>query len=219
MEHTGSLQSVPDEELLRRLSELLCRSRHVDADIIAHVGEVDARRLYAREAAPSMFAYCTHVLHLSEFEAYLRITVARAARRHPLILTMLRDGSLHLSAVARLAPHLTTENCEALARRAAHRSKREIEELIADLAPQPDAPTVVRKLPDRRAVIPGVPAFQHGSDRGSAPSAELVCGRDAGRPGAPRTDPSERDYRTGLLPRVCGGKADLRVRVHHAGRG
>ena len=36
---------------------------------------------------------------------------------------------------------------------------------------------------------------------------------------APRTDPSERDYRTGLLPRVCGGEADLRVRVHHAGRG
>ena len=38
-----------------------------------------------------------------------------------------------------------------------------------------------------------------------------VCGRDAGRPGAPRTDPSERNYRTGLPPQVrrqrrCSGQ-------------
>ena len=48
-------------------------------------------------------------------------------------------------------------------------------------------------------------------------------GRDGPSPlrvrAAPRTDPSERDYRTGLLPWVCGGEADLRVRVHHAGEG
>jgi hypothetical protein len=86
MEDTRPLHTVPDEELLRRLSELLRHSRR------AHVGEVDARRLYAREASPSMFAYCTQVLHLSEFEAYLRITVARAARLHPVLLAMPRTG-------------------------------------------------------------------------------------------------------------------------------
>jgi hypothetical protein len=31
-----------------------------------------------------------------------------------------------------------------------HRSKREIEELIAELAPRPDAPAVIRRLPARR---------------------------------------------------------------------
>jgi hypothetical protein len=36
----------------------------------------------------------------------------------------------------------------------------------------------------------------------------LVCGRDAGRPGAPRADPSVRHYRTGLLPWVRGQGAD-----------
>jgi hypothetical protein len=82
------------DELLRRLSGLLRQSRRVEADLVAHVGEVDARRLYAREASPSIFVYCTQVLHLSEFEAYLRITVARAARRHPVLLEMLREGSL-----------------------------------------------------------------------------------------------------------------------------
>ena len=37
--------------------------------------------------------------------------------------------------------------------------------------------------------------------------------------GAPRTDPSVRDYRTGLLPWVRGGEARLREWVHDAGWG
>ena len=72
--------AISDDELLRRLTDLLRQSRRVEADLVAHIGEVDERRLYAREAAPSMFAYCTEVLHLSEAEAYLRIAVARASR-------------------------------------------------------------------------------------------------------------------------------------------
>ncbi|HYN03636.1 MAG TPA: HNH endonuclease, partial [Vicinamibacteria bacterium] len=87
-----------------------------------------------------MFVYCTEALHLSEAEAYLRIAAARAAREHPALLTLLADGRLHLTAIAKLAPHLTLENREALLGRAAHRSKREIEELVAELSPRPDAP-------------------------------------------------------------------------------
>jgi hypothetical protein len=97
-----------------------------------------------------MFAYCTEVLHLSEAEAYLRITVARASREHPMLLTMLGDGRLHLTAIAKLAPHLTRENRDALLGRAIHRSKREIEELIVERAPRPDAPALMRRLPERK---------------------------------------------------------------------
>jgi len=93
-----------------------------------------------------MFAYCTDVLHLSEAEAYLRIAAARASREHPMLLDMLADGRLHLSGIAKLAPHLTRENRDALLDRAAHRGKRQIEELVAELAPRPDAPAVMRKL-------------------------------------------------------------------------
>jgi len=130
----------------------------VEADLVAHIGEVDERRLYAREASPSMFAYCTEILHLSEAEAYLRIAAARAAREHPLLLTMLGDGRLHLTGIAKLAPHLTPENRDALLKRATHRSKREIEELIAELAPRPDAPAVIRKLPEKRPDVPSAVA-------------------------------------------------------------
>ena len=80
---TIALRSVPDDVLLHRLGELVSRSRRVEADLVAHIGEVDARRLFARFAFPSMFAYCTDHLHLSEAEAYRRLTVARASRKYP----------------------------------------------------------------------------------------------------------------------------------------
>ena len=144
-----SIESLPDEELLLRLADLLRQSRRVEADLVAHIGEVDRRRLFSRYACPSMFAYCTEVLRLSEHEAYLRIAVARAAREHPVLLVLLSDGRLHLAGIAKLAPHLTPDNRDALLARAVHKSKREIEELVAELAPQPDTPSLMRRLPGR----------------------------------------------------------------------
>ena len=151
---------IPDDAILRRLSELVHRSRRVEAELVAHIGEVDARRLYAREAASSMFIYCTEVLHLSEHEAYLRIGVARASRKHPMLLEMLSDGRLHLSGMARLAPLLTEANREAVLARAAGRSKREIEELVAELSPKKDVPATIRKLPERRGKTKSNPSPQ-----------------------------------------------------------
>jgi hypothetical protein len=46
-----------------------------------------------------------------------------------------------------LAPHLTAENHEAVLARAGGLSRREIEDLVAELAPRPDVPSSVRKLP------------------------------------------------------------------------
>jgi hypothetical protein len=149
MSHERNLQSISDGDLLRRLSELLRQSRRVESELVAHIGEVDERRLYAREGSPSLFHFCTEVLHLSEAEAYLRITAARASRAQPAILTMLGDGRLHLSGIAKIAPHLTGAHRATLLARAAHKTKRQIEVLIAELAPKPDVPATMRKLPVR----------------------------------------------------------------------
>ena len=52
-----TLKSISDDELLRRLSGLVEKSRRVESELVAHVAEVDERRLYAREACSSMFTY------------------------------------------------------------------------------------------------------------------------------------------------------------------
>jgi HNH endonuclease len=149
-DRTLTLQAVPDDELLKRLGELVSQSGRVEADVVAHIGEVDERRLFARQAFPSMFAYCTESLHLSEAEVYRRITVARAARQHPELLEALREGRLHLSGLARLVPLVNSDNCTELLQRASHLTTRQIEHLIAELAPWPDVPSMIRKLPRKR---------------------------------------------------------------------
>jgi hypothetical protein len=170
MKCNDDVRSLTDGDLLSRLGELVRQSRRVEAELIAHIGEVDARRLYASQAASSMFVYCTRLLHLSEAEAYLRIAVARAARKHPELLAMLADGRLHLSGAVVIAPHLTVENRAWVLAHAAHRSKRQIEELVAELAPRPEVPATIRKLPESRAAAGAPPALAAAGDPNAPPS-------------------------------------------------
>src|SRR5262245_3320720 len=173
MEDSRPLRSIADDELLRRLGALVGESRSVEHDLVAHIAEVDARKLYAREASSSMHVYCTNVLHLSGAEAYLRIAAARASLKHPILLTMLADGRLNLTAVGLLAPHLTAGNRDALLARAVHQSKRRIQRLVAEVAPRPDVPAVMRKLPERRAAacLPPPPLTLSPEAVGAAPVA------------------------------------------------
>ncbi len=119
------------------------------AELVAHLAEVDVRRLYLGLGCSSMFTYCTERLHLSESASFARIEVARAAKRLPWLLQCLAEGSLTLTAVRRLAPVLTQDNCDRLVSEARHRSMRDVEGLIARERPKPDAPSRVRRLPKR----------------------------------------------------------------------
>src|SRR5688500_16818523 len=139
--------NLPDSELLAEVTRLIECERKTTAHLIASLAEFDARRLYLGQGCSSLFTYCTEVLHLSEHAAYNRIQAARAARRFPLILERLADGSIHLTAVRLLEPHLTPENHWDVLDAARHKSKRAIEELVARLHPQPDVVPSVRKLP------------------------------------------------------------------------
>ena len=137
--------------MLLEVKALAGQERHATARLIAVLGEVDARRLYLAEGCSSLFTYCTQVLHLSEHAAYGRIEAARAARKWPTLLDLLADGSVHLTAVTLLAPHLTSENHRDLLTAARHKRKREVEEIVATLRPRPAVPSSVRKLPMPKA--------------------------------------------------------------------
>jgi len=142
-----SLRGLPNRELLARTHALVRRGREVEAELLAHLGEVDARRLYLEEACSSMFVYCVRVLHFSEAAAYKRIRAARAARRHPELLAALREGELHVTAVSLLASQLTGESSGALIRAARHRTADEIKRLLADRQPKPDVAGCARRVP------------------------------------------------------------------------
>jgi 5-methylcytosine-specific restriction endonuclease McrA len=133
--------------LLRDLVELIARDRLTTAEILAHIAEVDARRLYAPAGYSSMHAYCVGELRLSEDAAAKRIHAARAARRFPQLYAALAEGRIHLSGVCLLAPHLTEENAGEMIQAAHHKRKSDIEELLARLfGPPPKRPAVMRPL-------------------------------------------------------------------------
>src|SRR5436309_6472945 len=142
-----SLSHLSDPELLRGLASLVAQDRATTATLLAHIAEFDARRLYLPAAYPSTFAYCVHELRLSEEAAFKRIHAARAARRFPAIFGALAEGHLHLSGVVMLAPHLTPENAEALLAVAEHKSKGELEWLLAQRFPRPDLPERLQRAP------------------------------------------------------------------------
>src|SRR5882724_9738419 len=119
------LAGLPNAQLLALVQELVKRGNAVEAELIAHLGEVDARRLYLEEGCSSMFAWCQRVLHFAEGVAYKRIQAARAARQFPEVLDAVRRGDLHLTAVGLLAPRLTAQNCAELIADSRHRSAEE----------------------------------------------------------------------------------------------
>ncbi|MEK7331437.1 MAG: hypothetical protein AAB113_11620, partial [Candidatus Eisenbacteria bacterium] len=95
---------------------------------------------------PSMYLYCVRELGMSEDTAFKRIRAARTARQFPAIFPALADGRLHLSAVVLLAPHLSPDIADELLAAAEHKTKAEIELLLAERFPQPDVATLVRAI-------------------------------------------------------------------------
>jgi hypothetical protein len=150
--NTNHLGRLTDAQLLDTAHSLAARERTATAELIAALSEVEARRLYLGLGYSSMFAFCTMRLRLSESAAYARIEAARMAVRFPVILELLLDGSVNLTTVSLLVPHLTEENHAAVLRAAIHKSKREVEVQIAALRPAPPVPAIVRKLPQPRAL-------------------------------------------------------------------
>ena len=59
----------------------------------------------------------------------------------------LEEGALTLTSIRMLSSHLTADNCSELIAAARHKSKREVEVLVAALQPKPAVATVIRKLP------------------------------------------------------------------------
>ena len=152
MENSGfwRLNSVSDGQLQADLRTLLASGARTEARIIAHLAELEDRRLHLRAGSESLYSYCIHVLRLSNSEAFHRITAARIARRFPVVFAFLEQRALHLTAVCLLRDYLTLENHRELLAAASHKTKVQVEELIARRFPRPDVESRIRKLPTPR---------------------------------------------------------------------
>ena len=177
-----SFSQFNDADLVHKLDRCFERDAADETELIACIGEVDERKLYLPAGDSSMFAYCMRRYRRSEDVTYKRITVARKAREIPAILPMLADGRLHLCGISVMAKYLKPENAAELLAAAAHKTRKEIQCLIAERFPQPDAPTrlepihsTVPTLPQSHQLAPGrVPELQSAPIDSATPRARVA---------------------------------------------
>jgi len=60
----SSVARFSSRELLARVKDLVAHEREATAVLIAHLAELDRRRLYLGEGYSSLFTYCTQALYL-----------------------------------------------------------------------------------------------------------------------------------------------------------
>jgi 5-methylcytosine-specific restriction endonuclease McrA len=177
----ASATALSDDALLSRLDLLAQSERTTTVELLAHLAALDARpSLYAAQGYGTLFSYCTENLRFSEDVTCNRILVARTCRRYPAIFDLLASGAMSLSSVRLIAPHLTAENHAAVLARAAGRSLKATEELVAELAPRPDVRTTVQELP-----MPSLEPTLFASEGGTEAAPSPARSRTVVKPTAP----------------------------------
>jgi 5-methylcytosine-specific restriction endonuclease McrA len=179
------LGGVSDQQLRSGLAALLASGYRTEARIIAHIAEVEERRLHSKDGSSSLFEYCMKKLGLSESEAFHRLTAARIARRFPTLFAMIERREIHLSAVCLLRDYLTRENHLELLAEASHKTKFQVQELLARRFPRPDVVSRIRKLPS-----PVVSAPAH-SINGARPANGAYSAEGGASPAEGGASPAE----------------------------
>src|SRR5215218_2680606 len=103
-----------DAEVLARMEALSGKSRENTVELIANLIQVARRGLHRSQGPGKLFGYLTRVLRFSDAAAWNRIQAARAVRRFPEILDLLADGTINMTTIRLLNPHLTRDNWRSL---------------------------------------------------------------------------------------------------------
>jgi 5-methylcytosine-specific restriction endonuclease McrA len=205
------MKSVPvtrlsNDDLLCELKQNVAHGCTHTARQVALIAEVDRRRLYAPAGFPSMFTFCVGELHLPEDAAYKRIQVARVARRHPAVLTALAEGRVHLTGLNLMSAHfkvLPPEVVNELLEAATHRSKKDIELLLAQRFPKADLQAEVRAIPSAGVQSPALKS-EPANERPEQPQPVANTESELGRPVIPAIRPAEYTRVAPLAPQRYG---------------
>jgi hypothetical protein len=149
------LRDVSNDELEASLGRLLGAGARLEARVVAHLAEVEARRLHLLIGCSSLYDYCRKRLSLSDYEAFVRIAAARVARKYPVVFGMLDRRELHLTAVCEVRDFLTSENHQALLDEISGKTKLQIREILRSRFPLADIPASLQKLPAFEPLAPG----------------------------------------------------------------
>ncbi|MEO7033724.1 MAG: hypothetical protein ABI548_07580 [Polyangiaceae bacterium] len=148
------LRDLRDEQLMSALSGLVKTGNALNADVLAHLAELDERKLFLELGFSSLFAYCMELLGMDESSAGRRITAARVCRNYPEVFVRVARGALGLSVLCALNPHLNPENAAQLFEACSNKSRRRVDEILAAQFPKPDVRDLIRRVPIQAEMRP-----------------------------------------------------------------
>jgi len=126
-----SLNRLSDKDLLSRTQRLRKKEQKLLLELLLHIAEVDARKLYRDAGYSSLYSYLIEGLKYSESASHRRIQVARAVQKFPDLLEALRHETLSFSAVYEISRVVTHENVGQLVHECTGRSRADVERVIA----------------------------------------------------------------------------------------
>ncbi len=181
MDYGRHVAGLSGEELDAEAVRLVgVEKRHV-ALLIRHLAEIGRRKVYAALGYAGLFAYCLERLGLSESESGLRIQVANVCRRFPCVLEAIAGTRMTLTVAAKLAPHLTEENCEETIEACAGMTRREVEEYVVRFRPRPEVSSGIRRASGATDVggVGEEPGLDFSSEQRTGPEADGAADSDS----------------------------------------
>ena len=104
-----NLKLTSDSELLALTKRLASEERRIGIEVLHHLREIDARKLFASLGFSSLFAYCTTELGYSEGGAYRRIAAMRLLRDVPEYEAKLESGEVSVATLSQVQSFLVQE--------------------------------------------------------------------------------------------------------------
>ena len=136
----SNLKNLSNSDLDQNLKSLVGKEREILTEILNHIVEVDARKLYLTYAYPNLFAYLTQLIGYSAGSAQRRIDAARLSREVPEVMLQIEKGDINLAQISLLQKSFRQANLEAKlsaeAKSEAESASTKRDILSTDISPQ-----------------------------------------------------------------------------------
>jgi hypothetical protein len=97
-----AIRLYSDDKLESETALAVSREKWAIATLLAHLSEIERRRLYAQRGQPSLKDYCIEILHYPASSAYRRAAAAKFVLEFPETLEKIQTGALAFITVAEL---------------------------------------------------------------------------------------------------------------------
>jgi hypothetical protein len=142
-----NLKSISDSELLVATKQLASEEKRIGIQVLHHLREIDARKLFASLGFSSLFSYCTGELQYSEGGAYRRIASMKLLRDVPEYESKLQEGAVSVATLSQVQSFFVQEKRQLgktytpgekleLLAKVEGKSSQQTERLLAAISPQ-----------------------------------------------------------------------------------